>query len=77
MTGIVLWLCFYIIIIIKLYKPVRFLYINSFIKRVFIVDTVYSLTTEEDIMTDLYKYGPVQAAFYVYTDFMYYKTGKF
>jgi len=27
-------------------------------------------------MTDIYKNGPVQAAFYVYTDFMYYKSGK-
>jgi len=41
------------------------------------VDTVYSLKSEEDIMTDIYKYGPVQAAFYVYTDFMYYKTGVY
>ncbi|XP_060833407.1 cathepsin B-like cysteine proteinase 4 [Rhopalosiphum padi] len=41
------------------------------------VDTVYSLKSEEDIMADIYKYGPVQAAFYVYTDFMYYKTGVY
>lgn len=44
----------------------------------FLVNTVYSLSnSEEDIMNDLYKNGPVQAAFYVYTDFMYYKSGKF
>lgn len=47
-------------------------------RRLFIVKSVYSLpNSEEAIMTEIYKYGPVQAAFMVYTDFMYYKSGKF
>lgn len=33
--------------------------------------------SEKKIMADIYKNGPVQAAFYVYTDFMYYKSGEF
>ncbi|XP_050443799.1 cathepsin B-like cysteine proteinase 5 isoform X2 [Adelges cooleyi] len=40
-------------------------------------DDVYTLTTEEDIMHDIYTKGPVQAVFDVYTDFMYYKSGVY
>lgn len=49
-------------------------------KRIFqfVANSVYTLpNSEKDIMTDIYNYGPVQAAFYVYTDFMYYKSGKY
>lgn len=43
-----------------------------------LVDTVYTLPrSEEDIMADIYENGPVQAAFWVYTDFMFYKSGEF
>jgi len=38
---------------------------------------VYTLpNAEEAIMAEIYKYGPVQAIFYVYTDFKYYKSGE-
>lgn len=38
---------------------------------------MYTLPNDEEaIMADIYKYGPVQAAFYMYTDFIYYKRGK-
>lgn len=37
----------------------------------------YSLPSQQDqIMTELYKNGPVEAAFSVYADFLQYKTGK-
>ncbi|VVC29644.1 Cysteine peptidase, cysteine active site,Peptidase C1A, papain C-terminal,Cysteine peptidase [Cinara cedri] len=40
------------------------------------VKEAYSLpNSEEEIMAEIYKHGPVQAGFYVYTDFMYYKSG--
>ena len=36
----------------------------------------YSLPSkQEQIMTDIYKNGPVEAAFSVYADFLLYKTG--
>lgn len=50
---------------------------NTFL-LMYLVDSVYTLpNSEEDIMADIYKNGPVLAAFYVYTDFMYYKNGKY
>lgn len=37
----------------------------------------YSLPSQqEQIMTELYKNGPVEAAFTVYADFLLYKTGE-
>lgn len=37
----------------------------------------YSLPSQQDqIMTELYKNGPVEAAFVVYADFLDYKTGE-
>lgn len=37
----------------------------------------YSLPSEQDqIMTELYKNGPVEAAFSVYADFLQYKSGE-
>jgi len=39
--------------------------------------SVYSLTSVNDIMTDLVKNGPVEAAFTVYEDFVHYKSGVY
>lgn len=48
-----------------------------FLAFTFKVTKVYSLPNSEvDIMAEIYKNGPVQAVFYVYTDFKYYKSGK-
>jgi len=39
--------------------------------------SVYSLTSVNDIMTDLVANGPVEAAFTVYEDFVHYKSGVY
>ncbi|XP_025422255.1 cathepsin B-like [Sipha flava] len=54
------------------------LYTKDYRSDLYYVDIVYSLpNSEEDIMADIYENGPVQAAFWVYTDFMYYKSGVY
>lgn len=39
--------------------------------------TAYSLSGEEDMMTEIYQNGPVETAFSVYEDFLSYKTGVY
>eukprot|EP00066_Takifugu_rubripes_P006749 XP_003971767.1 PREDICTED: cathepsin B [Takifugu rubripes] len=53
-------------------------YLTSYLKDKHFGKRSYSLPSQqEQIMTELYKNGPVEAAFTVYADFLLYKTGVY
>lgn len=82
---IINWLHIYLIFVIKLdwglhtYKIIflrwNFLFLFAF--YVFLGRQSYSIESDAaQIQTEIYKNGPVEAAFTVYGDFVNYKSGK-